>query len=909
LNPLYHYAFYGGLERREPGPNFSGAWYYETYPDVKDAGMNPLVHYLRYGKQEGREAHSALTKEDLESIRISALFDQDWYLAHNPDVAEAKVDPLLHYLYVGGFEGRDPGPNFSSKWYLTTYRDVQAAGINPLLHFVKYGIADKRLGHGYFWKRKWGDKIDFAAQIALQAFLDRLNIPLQSKGVLSALKTDLAENRYSQMLEDLFTVDQFLSAPHTDSTTYPLIQTSTLPEITEKSKRRRILFITSQFPNPYHGGGNRVLNFIKILSQNNDIYLSTCFVPEEDASELKEIERYCHSIQTIDHTQYGGNQVAIRAWLNDTQIDIVHYEWPRALENYDPSFGKIQIFTYMEAVSLRLQMDLEKIQPLSTPWLETLAELSYALCLEIAVAAQLTARIAVTTKDADYFKELYPYQAYSILNHGVIFDEFSLPDVESEPHTLVFVGNYKHYPNADAMEFFFNEIWPGVRKAIPDVRIYVVGPNPHERITRFADDQHVIITGGVSDIRSYIQKASIGIAPLISGAGLRGKVIDYAALHRTFVATSIAVTDMAFMDGIDFYCADTAQEFTQKIIDLLQADQLRSQMSASAFNTAQQNYDFYHLTDFLVRLYEHLEKQAAPSELQTQLEGTSDPTSVQAWLSFYEKRVEIPVRSEKDVDGSMWPKVSILILTYNNFLINQLCLKSLYCNTTYPNFEVIVVDNASNDETPRWLNTFAETHPNLKIVLNTENRGFAGGNNQAASLATGEYLIFLNNDTVVTNGWVERLLKYMQSDPKIGLLGPVTNSTGNEARILVNYRSPVEMEAFSDWRARYLAGQTFDIRMLAFYCVMARKDQYDALGGLDERFLVGMFEDDDLAVRYHLQGQRVVCAQDVFIHHFQCASFGKLAISRYAQLFEENKQKYEEKWGRKWEPYQSRQST
>ena len=105
-----------------------------------------------------------------------------------------------------------------------------------------------------------------------------------------------------------------------------------------------------------------------------------------------------------------------------------------------------------------------------------------------------------------------------------------------------------------------------------------------------------------------------------------------------------------------------------------------------------------------------------------------------------------------------------------------------------------------------------------------------------------------------------------------------------------------------------MSGEAFDIRMLAFFCVMARKDQFEALGGLDERFLVGMFEDDDLAVRYQLQGQRVVCAEDVFIHHFQGASFGKLDKDRYTQLFEENKQKYEEKWGRKWEMYQSRRA-
>ena len=154
---------------------------------------------------------------------------------------------------------------------------------------------------------------------------------------------------------------------------------------------------------------------------------------------------------------------------------------------------------------------------------------------------------------------------------------------------------------------------------------------------------------------------------------------------------------------------------------------------------------------------------------------------------------------------------------------------------------------------------------------------------------------------------MERLLAHFQSDPAMGLVGPVTNATGNEALIPVSYTTPSEMEAFALDRAISMSRRSFDIRMLAFYCVMARKDQYESLGGLDERYSVGMFEDDDLAVRYHQQGLRVVCAEDIFIHHFQGASFGKLDNVEYQKIFEENRKKYEEKWGRAWEPYQLRQ--
>jgi ribosomal protein L2 len=82
---------------------------------------------------------------DLQLLRSSSLFDANWYLANNPDVAAAKMDPALHYLRYGGGEGRDPSPNFSSRRYLETYPDVRAAVINPLIHYLRSGRNEGRV--------------------------------------------------------------------------------------------------------------------------------------------------------------------------------------------------------------------------------------------------------------------------------------------------------------------------------------------------------------------------------------------------------------------------------------------------------------------------------------------------------------------------------------------------------------------------------------------------------------------------------------------------------------------------------------------------------------------------------------------------------------------------------------------
>lgn len=148
IDPIRHYLTQGGLEGRDPSPNFCSRWYLETYEDVKKAGINPLVHYLKRGRKEGREAISFefdKFEEDanLSLIRSSGFFGEALYLENNPDVAQANIDPLLHYLYYGGIEGRDLAPYFYSKWYLDTYEDVKKAGINPLIHYLKYGQKER----------------------------------------------------------------------------------------------------------------------------------------------------------------------------------------------------------------------------------------------------------------------------------------------------------------------------------------------------------------------------------------------------------------------------------------------------------------------------------------------------------------------------------------------------------------------------------------------------------------------------------------------------------------------------------------------------------------------------------------------------------------------------------------------
>ena len=90
------------------------------------------------------------------------------------------------------------------------------------------------------------------------------------------------------------------------------------------------------------------------------------------------------------------------------------------------------------------------------------------------------------------------------------------------------------------------------------------------------------------------------------------------------------------------------------------------------------------------------------------------------------------------------------------------------------------------------------------------------------------------------------------------------------------------------------------------FCAAMTSDAFAKVGPLDERYAVGLFEDDDYSLSMSTAGLRIVCAEDVFIHHWGRASFSRLDNDKYDQLFEANRRKFEDKWGQEWQPHQHR---
>ena len=249
---------------------------------------------------------------------------------------------------------------------------------------------------------------------------------------------------------------------------------------------------------------------------------------------------------------------------------------------------------------------------------------------------------------------------------------------------------------------------------------------------------------------------------------------------------------------------------------------------------------------------------------------------------------------------------SLVVVTHGGVAITRLCLESVLA--AGGDFELLVVDNGSTDGMRDYLRRLSRRHQQVRVVLNRENRGFGPACNQGLELASTDRLVLLNNDTMVAPGWLPRLLAHLE-DPSVGLVGPATNRSGDESEVTVAYRSWGDYLAEAAARARARSGQALEVQTLTLLCAALRRDVLERVGTLDERFEVGMLEDDDYSERLRAGGYRLLCADDVLVHHFGEGSFGRLVPSgRRDRVLEANKRRFEEKWGRPWRPYRHREN-
>lgn len=234
---------------------------------------------------------------------------------------------------------------------------------------------------------------------------------------------------------------------------------------------------------------------------------------------------------------------------------------------------------------------------------------------------------------------------------------------------------------------------------------------------------------------------------------------------------------------------------------------------------------------------------------------------------------------------------SIVIPTYNQLDMLRQCIASIMDNTDLP-YEIIVVDNASSDGTASYLQ---ELGGQVRYRTLEANKGFSGAVNVGLMMAKGSTIVLLNNDTLVAERWLDNLLACLNSDPRIGMVGPVTNYISGEQQIEVPYADVRDMPAFAREFNRSNPALWRRTDRLVGFCVLFRRELFRQIGYFDEGYEIGNFEDDDFCIRVRMLGRSLVIAQDTFIHHFGSVSMKALG-DRFMLVNDRNQHYFLDKW-------------
>lgn len=231
----------------------------------------------------------------------------------------------------------------------------------------------------------------------------------------------------------------------------------------------------------------------------------------------------------------------------------------------------------------------------------------------------------------------------------------------------------------------------------------------------------------------------------------------------------------------------------------------------------------------------------------------------------------------------------IIIPVWNGLSFTRDCIDSILKNTDV-DYHIIIIDNASDDQTAKYLDGLKETwSASISVLRNEKNEGFVKAVNQGIRASNASFVCLLNNDTIVTKGWLKIMVDIASRDKDIGIVNPSSNNLGQRPA----KGEPVGLYAES------LAGQAgsfVELGAAIGFCMLVKREVLERIGLFDEIYGRGNFEDTDFSKRAIKEGYRCVRACGAYVYHREGSSFSK--VKTFEEDFRRNREIYEFRWGR-----------
>lgn len=395
--------------------------------------------------------------------------------------------------------------------------------------------------------------------------------------------------------------------------------------------------LTPYLPYPLTSGGQiRTYNLLKNLAKKHQITLYSLIKEERERQYIKHLEPFCSKIRvfkrstkpfTLRNILKAGLSLypfvvtrnlvpetieAVKVELASEHYDLIHAETFYMMPNIPPTtIPIILVEQTIEHLGYQSYAQSSKLWFLKPLLYIDIAKIKY---WENYYWRYCNRLITMSRNDRDYIlKENPAVKDIDVVANGVDTDHFDKvkKKLPSKP-TILFVGTFYWLPNVQAVNYLVNEVWPIIRRKLPQAHLHIVGFRPTAEIQSYNQLPHVKVSGSVKDIRQPYARAHVLLAPVKWGKGTRYKILEAMATKTPIVATALAVEGI---EGLEInkhvLIGETPEELADATIKVLTDPQLQSSLARNSYRLVTKNYNWQAISKDLDRLYSEVGRQNA----------------------------------------------------------------------------------------------------------------------------------------------------------------------------------------------------------------------------------------------------------------------------------------------------------
>lgn len=849
VDPLRHYCSRGAGEGRNPSPYFFTSWYLAEYPQAARSGLNPLLHYLLYGAQQGTnpnpyfftawyEKRYMQAEQDVHPLlhylrhgqerecRPNPYFDPAWYGRIYPE--STGVEPLAHFLTHGEEFGFKPNPYFDLAWYAEKYPQARQMGLHPLQHYISHGLdglAESIDPHPYFDSRWYLDEYPEAGATGF--------------GPLAHFLEHIESGRVNP--NPYFDVQWYRDA-------YPEVVKNNLDPVLHYA-----LFGVGERrdPGPYFSTDWYLWKYADVSAQAvNPLlhYLRIGAAEGRDPGPFFDSHWYVHKYPEVVDSglppllhflRFGRKEGKLPYNPQEISRGNRYAAWSEiffGLQEEDRSLmrGHIGEFSYKPLISF--------VMPVYNPEPEFLPAAIESVRAQLYPHWELCIADDAST-DERIIEILQRYQKEDARIKVVFREENGHISRASNSALALAQGEFVALLDNDD-------------ELTEDALFWVV-----EALQRHPDagilysDEDKIDTRG---LRQDPYFKSDWDPYLFWGHNL----ITHLGVYRKALLDAIGGFRIGYEGSQDY-------DLAARVVERLEIGQIvhipkvlyHWRISAGSTAAGVSEKPYARMAALKV-INEHLGRLGIAARVET------DPDKGSVQQVFFDEAGDNPL-------------VSILIPTRNSAALVRTCVESIVTKTTYSPFEIILIDNGSDEE--ESLSCFQELEQRGRVRLLRDERPFNYSrlNNQAVAAAQGEVVVLLNNDTeVIAPDWLQNMVQ-LALLPEVGAVGAkLLYGNGNiqHAGVLLGIAGGAA-HAYMEFPGDAVGYCNLALLLRGYSaltgaCLAVRKALYQEVGGLDEeRFPVG-YNDVDFCLKLRSRGYRNVWTPQALLYHHESLSRG-----------------------------------